>query len=85
MSCGSLERSPAIRHFFTYFLLKRFNLTDNEETHKRNGTGQSTNDGSPKVNNKDKSILVFPVVVSIVSANVFNSSQQVVKELRMKN
>lgn len=29
MSCGSLERSPAIRHFFTYFLLKRFSLPDN--------------------------------------------------------
>lgn len=85
MSCGSLERSPAIRHFFTYFLLKRFNLTDKEEERKRNGTSQSTKDESSTVKNQDKSILVFPVVVSIVSANVLNSSQQVVKELQTKN
>ena len=89
MSCGSLERSPAIRNFFTYFLLKRFSLSGGAEEMKT-----QTRDYTAVIKTKQlrwslmgfnaKSILVLPVVVSIVSTDVLNSSQEVVEELGMK-
>lgn len=82
MSWGSLERSPAIRHFFTYFLLNRLSLVWGGKTWRDPGPGSPLPALPHPPAHQARHLLVLPVVVAVVATDVLDACQKVVQELK---